>query len=310
MMNKFISIACVAIIGIAQAGISNDDVVNALKNQQSSELERAWAVVMRNGELLATANVGCKDWKPTASEFVYECGSVIKPFTAAIAINEGVISGLDAEYSTTKEDAKYYKLPSDGCHVWANKISVADALVKSSNIVFGKLSADIGADKLYSGLSAFGFGSGRGILPKPEKWNKVMQSRIGIGQGMTATPVQIAKAYSILANHGRTFGTDAKQVVKTEIADAVCKELKRVCTNEGTASKAVIDGVTVAGKTGTAQRIVDGRYADGCYNATFVGIVNDYVIVVVIECAKGSRHQGGDRPVLAFKEIAQKLINK
>ena len=318
-MNKYILTAAIgALVGCSNS--QNGEMIEQNPNRDEENLltsvlqkhsatpeERGWAIVLRNGEITAMSKVGVSNYVD-ATKFCYEPGSVIKPITAILALESGVIGSLQDEICTDINEKGYDKLPGDGPHVWPEKMKVADAIVKSSNIVIGKMACKVGAERLHDGLESFGFGGDSGFLPSKAKLNSGSISRVGIGQFLLVTPLQIAQAYSILANHGRKFGAAASQVVKAEVADAVYSELKRVCTDEGTARKAAIDGFMVAGKTGTSQRVVAGKYAEGCFNATFVGMVDGYVIVVVYECINGSSHQGGQRPAEAFREIATNLL--
>ena len=230
---------------------------------------------------------------------LYEVGSVIEPLTVGIALDKDVAK-IGSLYSTELDRAKYPNLPNDGDHKWDAQMSVADALVKSSNIVIGKLGADVGLDALTDGLREFA------ITPPSDG----VACRMAVGHGVSASVEQIARAYAVLANHGREpWGK--KQIVRTEIADAICKELERVTTNEGTAKRAAVDGVRTAGKTGTAMRKVGGSYATDKFNATFAGFVPSdaprYVIVVRYATGVCRYHLGGQRPAEVFAELASRL---
>ena len=322
------------------------------KYADTNDTGRAWGVVMeaKTGAIRAMADT-CSASEFTngigsvySSWYCYEPGSVLKPFTAAIAINSG-LAKIDTKYSTARNDERYYKLPGDGSHVWPETMSVGDALVKSSNIVLGKLSYDVGQERMYLGLRAFGFGEkpgagcaseAAGILPDCRKrpWDKASQSRVGIGQFIAVTALQLARGYAILANGGmdvRPYAVEkivepggtvksqhvleaTNRVVSADAASAVCRALERVPSVEGTARRAAVDGVRVAGKTGTAQRVVDHHYAEGLYRASFAGFFPTedpkYVIVTTFETKKEegrSMHQGGQRPALAFAEMVNSL---
>lgn len=323
------------------------------KYADTNDTGRAWGVVMeaKTGAIRAMADT-CSASEFTngigsiySSWYCYEPGSVLKPFTAAIAINSG-LAKIDTKYSTARNDDRYYKLPGDGSHVWPEMMSVGDALVKSSNIVLGKLSYDVGQERMYLGLKSFGFGEKpgagyaseeAGILPDCRKrpWDKASQSRVGIGQFIAVTALQLARGYAILANGGmdvRPYTVEKivepggavkfqhvleanNRVVSAETASAVCRALERVPSVEGAARRAAVDGVRVAGKTGTAQRVVDHHYAEGLYRASFAGFFPaedpKYVIVTTFETKKEegrSIHQGGQRPALAFTEIAKTVM--
>lgn len=283
----------------------------------TNDTGRAWGVVMdvRTGAVRGIADTG------TAAEstnglagLCYEAGSVMKPFIAAIALDCGV-SEIGTKYSTARDDKRYGDLPSDGDHVWPDEMTVGDALVKSSNVVFGKLACDIGLDRLYRGLRSFGFCK-KPLSGSPKcPWDNATTSRLGIGEGVTVTALQLAHGYAILANEGVDV-VESNRVVSAWTAKAICQMLERVASKEGTARRAAVEGVRVAGKTGTMQRFVDGKPADGLYHATFAGFfpVGDpkYVIVTTFETKRGDglMHQGGYRPALAFSEIVKRLTRK
>ena len=125
---------------------------------------------------------------------------------------------------------------------------------------------------------------------------------------MTASPMQIVRAYDILGNHG--FDAEGKRIVPQEFADAIRSELQRVASDKGPARRAAVEDVKVWGKTGTTQQIVDGKWKDA-YDATFVGgfeLDSDrYTVIVVYSGAKRFSHQGGIRPATVFREICLSL---
>ena len=321
----------------------------------TNDTGRAWGVVMevKTGAIRAIAET-CSAMLSTndngqvaASCFHYEAGSVLKPFTVAIALDCG-LAKIDTPYSTARDDEHYHKLPSDWGHVWPATLSIGEAMVKSSNIVLGKLSYDLGPERLYLGLRSFGFGEkpdsglgleSPGVLRDCRKipWGKVERSRIGIGQGLSVTVLQLARGYAILANGGvdvrpytvekivdpagtvkfQHCHTATNRVVGAEAAAMVCRALERVVSDQGTARRAAVEGVHVAGKTGTAQRR-DGRdglkYSAEQYMSSFAGFFPaecpEYVICVAFETKKigGSfMHQGGYRPALAFAELVKAM---
>jgi stage V sporulation protein D (sporulation-specific penicillin-binding protein) len=279
----------------------------------------------------------------------YEPGSVMKVITAAAAINDNFVTP-HTMYSTDRFDDRYYRLPGDGSHKWPEKMSVTDAIVHSSNIVIGKLGYDFGAQRLWKYMRAFGFGrkigidlpgEESGILPSFKDWNKATWSRAPIGQGISVTALQLASAYQAIANDGtrikpyiveRVIGADGQDLHKhsmvslgNPISVATSREIRRmmlnVATREGTARRAAIRGYSIAGKTGTAQKVVDRKYAPGLYIASFCGIVPSgvvcknqgddkpvepkFVILVSLDFDKRARyHQGGNSAAPVFKRIA------
>ena len=324
------------------------------KYADTNDTGRAWGVVMEpeTGAIRAMActgpvpEIGGMAYAAYASSSVYELGHAITPFTAAIAIDGG-LAGIDTMYSTDRDDARYSRLPGDGGRVWPAEMSVGDAVVRSSNIVLGKLACDIGPERLYRGLKAFGFGekSGSECVLEAEgvfrdcrgmSANKVLVSRMGIGQGFAGTALQLARGYAILAGGGmdvrpyvveKIVAADGKaechqapsatnRVVSALAAAAVCRTLERV-TTEGTARRAAVEGVRVAGKTGTTMRMGDGKYLDDVFRATFAGFFPadrpKYVLVMTFETKRvegSSMHQGGRRPALAFAELVRGILKR
>jgi len=310
----------------------------------------AWCVVMdaKSAAILAMASL--PDFDPLrfgtapdaaklnrVTNFTYEPGSVMKVITASAAFDSG-FAGPDRMYSTARNDERYYRLPGDGSHVWEPTMSVADAIVHSSNIVIGKLGYDLGPARLWSYMRAFGFGSKTGIelpgeevgiLPHWKRWDKATWSRAPIGQGVAVTAIQLASAYQAIANDGVRMkphvvkrivdasGADlyvhSDEVVGRPISATAARTIRNVmlgvATRNGTARRAAIPGYSVAGKTGTAQKVIGRRYAPGLYRATFCGMVpaSDPRLVVLVTLdfdANRKFHQGGNSAAPVFRRIA------
>ena len=274
----------------------------------------AWAIVLSvtNGAVLAMASL--PDYDPASfNKFTpedrinralaenYEPGSVMKTITACAALNEG-LCGPETLIDTARNDPRYYRLPGDAGHRWEAQMSVREALVHSSNIVFGKLGCDLGPERLWGYMDRFGFGHKTGIelpgeqygiLPFWKKWDKVKWSRAPIGQGVAVTALQMAAAYAAIGNDGELLRPylvervvqaggeviyrHAKEVVSRPIRPAVARAVREmmvgVAKKGGTARRAAVPGYTVAGKTGTAQMKEGRGYSSTDYNASFIGIV-------------------------------------
>ena len=281
----------------------------------SNGAQSAWCVVLnaKSGAVLAMAvlpdfepehfnKYPTNDLRNCAISINYEPGSVMKCITACAALNER-IAGPDTLVNTAHNDPRYYRLPTDHGHKWDAFMTVRDAIVHSSNIVFGKLGVDLGPKRLHRYMAEFGFGQKTGIqlpgeergeLPPAEKWDKVKWSRAPIGQGVSVTGIQLAAAYGAIANDGELLRpyivesvTDAdgqviehheKEVVghpcRPEVAREVRKMMLGVAKKGGTARRAAVRGYSVAGKTGTAQIAYPGSgYSGTDYHASFVGII-------------------------------------
>ena len=282
------------------------------------------------------------------TNFTYEPGSVMKVITAAAAIDTG-FARPDTRYRTNRDDPDYYRLPGDGTHVWEPTMTLTEAVEHSSNIVIGKLGCDLGPERLFTYLRRFGFGERTGIeLPGEEsgilrdwrKWDKASWSRTAIGQGAcSVTALQMASAYQSIANDGLRMrpyivervtdasGADLSRHAAGEpcgrtVSESTARTLRRmmlgVASPNGTARRAAIRGYSIAGKTGTAQKVRNGRYLDGLYRATFCGIVpsgtvpgHDPRLVVLVTLdfdARTKFHQGGNSAAPVFRRIATGAI--
>ena len=271
------------------------------------------------------------------TNFTYEPGSVMKVITVAGAIDMGLVRA-DTKYPTNRNDERYYKLPGDGSHVWEPMMTVGDAVVHSSNIVVGKIGSDMGPKNLWTYMTRFGFGTKTGIeLPGEEvgiirdwkKWDKATWSRAPIGQGVSVTAIQMCSAYQAIANNGlrmkpyivekivdyrgeeiyRHTPTPAGRPIKESTAREMRKIMLGVASPAGTARRAAIRGYSVAGKTGTAQKVINGHYSDSLFRATFCGMVpaSDPKLVILVTLdfdEKRKSHQGGNSSGPVFRRIA------
>ena len=316
-----------------------------------------WCIVMnaKTGAILSMASA--PDFDPRmfsrtsdrnrlnrAVAFTYEPGSVMKVITAATAIDQDFVKP-DSLYTTNRDDDRYYRLPGDAGHVWEPRITITDAIVRSSNIVIGKLGFDLGPKRVYEGMRRFGFGEKTGIeLPGEEvgilfdpsrrMWDKATWSRAAIGQAFAVTAIQLVSAYQAIANNGvrmkpylidRVVASDGLVLLKNEprpvnrvIRESTAKTLREmmrgVAAPGGTARRAAMKGYSVAGKTGTAQKSA-GRagYLPGQYRATFCGMVPathpEIVVLVTLDFdQRRLYHQGGNSSGPVFRRIATKTM--
>ena len=280
-----------------------------------------------------------------AIAFNYEPGSVMKVITAAAAIDSKPnLYGPNTVFNTDRFDQRYFKLPGDGSHKWEPTMTLEHAIVHSSNIVIGKLAYDLGPFLVYDYFKRFGFGSKTGIelpgeqcgiLNNPHRrmWDKASWSRTGIGQAVSVTGIQLISAYQSIANNGirmkpyivdRVIGSDGiekfhaepkivGQTIKPTTARTMKKMMLGVATREGTARRAAIKGYSIAGKTGTAQKALNGHYQDGLYRASFCGILPAtdprIVILVTLDFEERTKfHQGGNSAGPVFKWVALAAI--
>ena len=272
------------------------------------------------------------------SELALEPGSIMKPFVVSYALDKGFVtpnSIVDCEQGVWKYAGR---LLHDTHNV--GKVPVTEVIKQSSNIGTAKISVMMGAKNLDNALRSFGFGQRTGIQLKPEtsgifrpleKWDSLSVSRFCIGQGIAVSPLQLARAYCMIANGG--YKVNLRIVDRIERGDdvrvmPVIRETKSIFANPttkkmitdmmigvteagGTCTEAAIEGFHVAGKTGTAQKVINGAYSNRYY-ASFVGFVpaEDPKFVLLVTCddpTVGSRY-GGSASGPTFKAIAERAL--
>lgn len=281
-----------------------------------------WAVVqeVRTGRILAMA--AQSNAVDNAVNTAYEPGSLQKAFTLAAALNERLVTPdtlIDAGDGSWEFEGKTL---SD--HV-TGVISVRNAIIKSSNIALAKTGLMVGPKRLAAYFNGFGFGrkldcgdpnEASGTVELSKEYSSLETSRVGIGEGMTVTAIQMVNAYSCIANEGMLmrpyFGSDGKpEVIGRPITPEVAGRMRvllNLATEEGgTGQRARIGGYSVAGLTGTAQKSVKGGYSDTDFYASFAGFVPAdrpiFCIIVTIDAPK-QQHAGGYVAAPAFAEIA------
>lgn len=227
----------------------------------------------------------------------YEPGSTFKILTAAAALDAGVTTPEDGFYCSAK-----ITVDGDTIRCWGSPHkdeTMAEALQNSCNPVFVELALRLGTERMYQYLHAFGLGSktnvdlqgeGSGILIPVQSVKNVDLARIGFGQSVAVTPIQMITAACAVINGGRLMqpyllkeaiapdGTvlyrTQPKVVSTPISEetsATMRELLELVVSEGGAKNAAIEGYRIGGKTGTAQVYKDGRIARDVHIGSFLG---------------------------------------
>ncbi|MGC6454917.1 MAG: peptidoglycan D,D-transpeptidase FtsI family protein [Coraliomargaritaceae bacterium] len=276
---------------------------------------------------------------------IIEPGSTFKIVPAAAALNEGVARSDDV-FKTGLAKVEYkgrnVSLPKDHGRGY-EQLSLHGIVMKSSNRGAAHLGMLLGEERLRAYASAFGFGeksginlSGEvpGILHAVKDWDGLTITRMPMGHAVSATPIQIHNAMAVVANGGvfmkpqvvkRVFDSRSEEIVyfspkarrrvlSSETAEEVSKMLVDVVGPEGTARKAHIENFRVAGKTGTTQKIVNGRYSHSQHVASFSGFFPAdnpaLVITVIVDHPKfDGLGYGGSVSGPAFRNIANACIN-
>ena len=334
--------------------------------RERTRAKRAWGIIqhVRTGEILAMASTPGFDPNQPAAIYHgemavwdnlplcvnYEPGSTMKTFTVAAAIEEKIIDPETTRISVGQGAWFYEKHvlrdavrdPPDG-----RGVDIATIVQKSSNIGTAKIALMLGDNSRSikngrhrmqeSYLRLFGFGAKTGIeLPAEEagilrpcdRWDALSATRIGIGQGVAVTALQMVNAYSAIANggylmrpglvkcvvadNGEVLHSFEPKVIGRPISPATAATLRKMLAGVatgGTARRARIEGYTVAGKTGTAQIPKKGGYNDNDYWASFVGFCPAenpvFAMLIVIEEPVKGMHTGGTAAAPVFAAVAE-----
>lgn len=299
------------------------------------------------GELLALANeptfnpnafskFGDDRRRNRATQDIFEPGSTFKMVTASAALEEQVMApddpidvsaGMIRLGSRQIDDVYRYGI-----------LSFADVIVKSSNVGAVKIGMQLGSDRLGRYVRRFGFGQrlsrdfageSTGIVWDPMGWTDDALASVSMGYQIGVTPLQMVAAASAVANGGRLIEPRLVHAVRRESGRVVVRPrtIRRSIESEtasrltaimeqvvehGTGRAARIPGYRIAGKSGTAAKLVDGRYSKTDYNASFIGFfpARDpvFTILVVIDTPRGDEYYGGAVAAPVFRRIAEAVI--
>jgi cell division protein FtsI (penicillin-binding protein 3) len=308
------------------------------------------AIVMdpNTGEVLAMASVPTFDpndpgdahpevRRNPAVENVYEPGSTFKIVTASAAIEDRVVP-LSRVFSVTSGFIMIGDRRINDSHRSAVDLSFEEGLIKSSNIVAVRVGQMLGADRLSRYVTRYGFGARTGVGLAGETqgivWNSLTPSAlasVSMGYQIGVTPLQMVTAASAVANGGQLMQPTliraervgerrtvfqprvVRRVISPETASTLTSVMEEV-VQRGTAKAAQIEGYRIAGKTGTAAKIVDGHYSKSKYYSSFVGFFPAerprFTILVMIDSASAGTYYGGAVAAPIFKRIADAAIRQ
>lgn len=300
------------------------------------------------GEILAIANVD--DFNPNeywkyndfqrrnrAITDTYEPGSTFKSFTLASLIDQKLCR-LNENINVENGHYKFKNVNIRDTHPF-NTLNVTGVFEQSSNIGFAKLVQRIDDEKFFKYLRGFGFGNYTSVtlpgetpgrLRKPNEWSKVSKAYLSFGYEISVTPIQMITAYSALINGGILY---EPQIISREISndgnlisEFAPKEVRRVISEEtskimrnllagvvknGTGKKAFSELIQVGGKTGTSQKLVDGKYSRSEYNSSFIGffpVENPQVVCFILINSPDQGKYGGLVAAPIFKNVAERLV--
>ena len=326
-------------------------VFNAIKEQaEFHEADSAAAIVLSpNGEILALANYpstdpndlesfSADDYRNRVLSDKTEPGSTMKPFTMLLALDKGIITATDDELidvtkrvANIKPDDKFFQM------------TIQRILEKSHNLGTVMVAENIENEDFYNTWEKLGFGRSLGIMPGAENqgelrhfssWRESDKRSLSFGHGpMTTNLAQLARAYLIFANEGaipslklikaENNNESFEQVFTPESTKRISEILDSVASDNGSGYRAVIDGYSVAGKTGTAEMVIDGQYSkDGAKRTYFVGYSPaekpKYIMAVRLDYPKKcfvswdptlrNRCEGSNSASMAFQKAMQRIL--
>ena len=326
-------------------------VFNAIKEQaEFHEADSAAAIVLSpNGEILALANYpstnpnnlenySADDYRNRVLSDKTEPGSTMKPFTMLLALDKGIITATEDELidvtkrvANIKPDNKFFQM------------TIQRILEKSHNLGTVMVAENIENEDFYNTWEKLGFGSSLGIMPGTENqgelrhfsgWRDSDKRSLSFGHGpMTTNLAQLARAYLVFANEGSMpslklikseYHNDSLEHVFTpESTKRISEILDSVASDNGSGYRAVIDGYSIAGKTGTAEMVIDGQYSkDGAKRTYFVGYSPaenpKYIMAVRLDHPKKcfvswdptlrNRCEGSNSAAMAFQKAMQRIL--
>jgi cell division protein FtsI (penicillin-binding protein 3) len=319
--------------------------------EYSAKSGMAVVMVPKTGALLAMAQVPLfnpnalngfnrKVWRDRIITDPFEPGSTMKIFSAAAALESGNCSSSSIFYC---ENGAYkmgnHIIHDSHEHGW---LSLQQIVKYSSNIGAVKFSALAGPEYLFKTLRDFGFGEKTeidcpgettGSLTPYQRWTKVDAGTIAFGQGVSVSALQLITAVCAVANKGvlmrpyvvqaitdhygrliKSFGPKSvRRVISEKTARTITRIMQTVITEGGTGVNAALDGYSVCGKTGTAQKIDEnGRYSNEKFIASFIGfapVENPKIAVLVVVDEPQKEHYGSEVAAPTFKAIAQKTLD-
>ena len=313
------------------------ELVDAVKQHKA----KAGAVVVldaRSGEVLALANypaynpnnrskVGSQAMRNRAIADLFEPGSTMKPFTVATAIEQGKVrpeTVINTEHGVyTVGNKKIHDSHPEPM------LTVAQIIQKSSNVGAAKIALSMAPETLWQSLADSGFGARTGSnfpgeapgkLRDPKTWRPIEQATLSYGHGMSVNLLQLARAYTIFANDGELkpvslLKLDApaigKKVFSNSTVYALRDMLELAVQPGGTAPLAQVVGYRVAGKTGTAHKLENGRYINR-YVSSFVGFAPAsnprLVVAVMIDEPNNGQYYGGLVAAPVFSKVAGEAL--
>lgn len=272
-------------------------------------------------------NAGSEQRRNRAVTDMIEPGSAMKPFTIAKALDSGKVN------TSQRFNTNPYKIgPATvrDTHVYPS-LDLRGIMQKSSNVGTSKLSAMFKPKEMYDFYHDLGVGvrmhsgfpgESAGLLRNWKRWRPIEQATMSFGYGLQLSLLQLARAYTMLTHDGellpvsfekQAVAPEGKRVIKAETARQIREMMVAVTEPGGTGTAGAVDGFDVGAKTGTARKLINGRYVDNKHVATFVGFApaqNPRVIVAVtVDEPTANGYYGGTVAGPVFKQVMSGSLN-
>ena len=313
-----------------------------LKAAVEAHKARGGALVMldaKTGEVLALVNQpdynpnNRANWNPRQARNrsvtdAFEPGSTFKPFAVSAALEAGIVKP-ETVILTGPGLTIGAKTITDLPHR-SDQLTVAEIIQKSSNIGTAKIALQLPSERLWNLYNDLGFGSvpktgfpgeASGRLRAVKTWKPIEQATMGYGYGVSVSVLQLARAYTIFTNNGvllpatfvkRDGDVIGKQILSPKTAKTMSQMLETVTQAGGTATKGQVPGYRIAGKTGTAYKLVNGQYAENLYISSFVGYGPAsnprYIVAVTLDEPSAGKYFGGDVSAPVFSNVMSQAL--
>jgi cell division protein FtsI (penicillin-binding protein 3) len=312
-----------------------------LKAAVDANRAKGGALVMldaKTGEVLALVNM--PDFNPNnrtgfkpaqmrnrSVTDTFEPGSTFKPFAVAAALEAGIVKPTTVMTTGQTMSLGGHTITDDHPK---DQMTVAEIIQKSSNIGTAKMALQLPSETLWNLYSELGFGStpktgfpgeASGRLRPAKSWRPIEQATMSYGYGISVSVMQMARAYTLFTNDGvllpvtfmkRESDVIGKQIISPQSARTIATMLETVTQQGGTATLGQVPGYRVAGKTGTAKKLVNGQYADGFYLSSFVGygpVSNPrFIIAITIDEPSAGKIYGGAVSAPVFSNVMSQAL--
>jgi cell division protein FtsI/penicillin-binding protein 2 len=329
--------------------LAEEELENGVK-YFNAEKGKVVVISVKTGEILAMSSfptfnpntIKAEDtigMKNSVISDIYEPGSTFKIITAAGILEENILS----EGSVVSTDNGSYTvcgMKITDSHS-ASTMTFQQVIEFSSNVGVSKLSEKLGTERFYKYARDFGIGiysgielrgENKGYLKRPVDFTPGSLEFMSIGYQVAVNLLQLSMAYASVANSGmlmkpmlvkkelspsgqvvsENFSSTVRQVVSVQTAKRLSQLFLGV-VERGTGTDARVNGVNVAGKTGTAQRIIEGEYSSSSHNSSFIGyfpVENPVILIaVVLDDPKSGEYYGGKVAAPVFKKIATRILD-